>query len=580
MRASIFLGFLLAASSAECAVRAWVDNNAVPSGENIQLNLEHDGQTSAEPDLAPLKQDFDVLGSSRSSSIQIINGSTTSSVRLTFSLSPKHSGALHIPALNWGAEKSDPIVVNVSGTTSANPAAPNASGNSASVYLKTSIQPQRAYVQAGVDLTVRLYAAVPLYNADLELPTTSDVLVQQIGADRNETVVENGRRYQVIERHYELFPQRSGQLKLPGPVLAAQIAVQDRADPFGSAFRDLFGNLPLNAFTSSKPIRVHADDVILTALPRPAGAGETYWLPARNLTLEAKWRPGQGQPKAGDPVTLDLHLEAQGLTAAQLPDLSPLLKLPEGIKAYPDQPRLKNDANGASLTGIRDQSIALIADRAGDFTVPELSLHWWDTTANVEREATLPAHTLSFAPGAPSSIQSSPLVGPAQTLSRDQPRGDRVPASPKAVSARARQGWFWSSLVLAVLWLGTLIAWYFTRRGSIKPSPVAEDKQSRSSAEARRQFRDACRSDEPRAARASLKEWLRLASSTQQSINLHTFARNTTDPELKNLLVELDRACFSGSPWKGENLLKALQELPEMPAKERRRRDPLVALYK
>ena len=562
MRASFFMAFLLAAGSAECAVRAWVDNSAVPSGENIQLNLEHDGQTSVEPDLSPLKQDFDVLGSSRSSSIQIINGTTTSSVRLTLSLSPKHSGALRIPALDWGSERSDPIVVNVSGTTSANPGTPITSGDSTSVYLKSSIRPQRAYVQAGIELTVRLYAAVPLYNADLELPATDDVLVQQVGADKNETVVENGRRYQVIERHYELFPQRSGSLSLPGPVLDAQIAVLDRTDPFGGAFKDLFGNLPLNAFTSTKPIRVHGDDVVLTALPRPAGVGETYWLPARNLTLEAKWRPDQGQPKAGDPVMLDLHLEAQGLTAAQLPDLSALLKLPEGIKAYPDQPTLKNDAVGGSLTGMRDQSIALIADRTGDFTVPALSVHWWDTDANVAREATLPAHTLRYAPGAPSSAQTSPLMGSAPILSRDEARGDRAPASPKAVSAPAQPGWFWASLVLAVMWLGTLIAWYLSRRGSMQPLPVAEDKPSASGAEARRQFRDACLRDDARAARASLREWLRLSSPMQQSINLHTFARNTTDADLKILLLELDRACFSGSPWMGENLLKALPELP------------------
>jgi hypothetical protein len=77
-----------------------------------------------------------------------------------------------------------------------------------------------------------------------------------------------------------------------------------------------------------------------------------------------------------------------------------------------------------------------------------------------------------------------------------------------------------------------------------------------------------------------LKEWLRLSSVPQQSINLHAFARNTTDAELRNLLLELDRACFSGSPWEGANLLKALQDLPVTSAKERHPRDPLVALYK
>ena len=97
------------AGSAQCAVRASVDNNSVGADAQIELMLEHDGQTSAEPDLSPLKQDFDVLSTSRSSNVQIINGSMTSSVRLVLSLSPKHGGRLEIPAITWGSEKSNPL---------------------------------------------------------------------------------------------------------------------------------------------------------------------------------------------------------------------------------------------------------------------------------------------------------------------------------------------------------------------------------------------------------------------------------------------------------------------------------------
>jgi hypothetical protein len=416
-------------------------------------------------------------------------------------------------------------------------------------------------------------------------------------------VVENGRRYQVVERHYELFPQRSGSIKLPGPVLNARVAVQDRNDPVGNAFKDLLGNFPMNAFTTTKPIRVRADDISLDVLPRPAGADGAYWLPARHLTLEARWhsadgrpadgrpadgRPDQGQPKAGDPVTLDLHLEAQGLTAAQLPDLSAVLKLPDGIKAYPDQPNLKNEVDGTSLTGIRDQSIALIADRPGEFTVPALSVHWWDTTANVEREAIVPSRTLTFAPGAPpaaAAAASQPVMPPAETASQHETReAARGPAdaarASEATSAPAQQRWFWSSLVLGVLWVATLIAWYLSRRGRAPSAPVAEAKPAESASEARRKFRDACRRNDARAARASLREWLEASSPAQASISLHAFARNAADDNLQSLLLELDRACFAGSPWAGEKLLAALQELPAKRAKPHGRGDQLMPLYK
>src|SRR3546814_16259704 len=68
-------------------------------GESVQLNLERDGSGGAEPDLSPLKKDFDVLGRSSGSSIQIINGSISRHKRVRVTLSPKRSGPVTMPPL-------------------------------------------------------------------------------------------------------------------------------------------------------------------------------------------------------------------------------------------------------------------------------------------------------------------------------------------------------------------------------------------------------------------------------------------------------------------------------------------------
>ena len=582
LRPAFLAGLILVASSAECAVRATVDTTSVGADATLDLMLEHDGQTSAEPDLSPLGQDFDVLSTSRSSNVQIVNGSMTSSVRVKLSLSPKHTGQVRIPAITWGNEKSDPIVVNVNGASQDNPQTQNASPTSGKVFLKTSIEPRQPYVQAEVDLTVRLYSAVPLYHADLEIPANSDVLVQQIGADRTETVVENGERYQVVERHYELFPQRSGSLTLSGPVLNAQIAVQNRMDPFGNSFKDFFGNLPLGgAFTTAKPIRLRGDDIALNVLPRPAAAGNGYWLPARDVTLQAEWRPAEGHIKAGDPVTLDLHLKAQGLTAAQLPDLNSLLTLPQGVKAYPDQATLKNDTQDGNLVGQRDQSIALIADRAGEFTIPALSVHWWDTKANEAREASLPARTLSFAPGASTgSSQPPPVTAPTAAMPpREETRGPSSASTQKPDSGSSKK-WFWVSVSLAALWAMTLITWFLSRRQP--PSLPASTLQKRdiTVADARRRFGDACRRNDARAARSSLQEWIGASNTERRPVSLRAFARDANQPRLTRLLDDLDRACYAGGAWEGRALLEALNTLPASQPSQRESGVELEPLYK
>jgi hypothetical protein len=580
LRAAWLAGLILLAASAQCAVRATVDNTSVDANATLELMLEHDGQTSAEPDLSPLRQDFDVLSTSRSSNVQIVNGSMTSSVRIELSLSPKRSGQVRIPAIPWGNDKSDPIVVNVNGA--GNPQTHNASPASGRVFLRTSIEPRQSYVQAEVDLTVRLYSAVPLYHADLEIPSNSDVLVQQAGADRNETAVENGERYQVVERHYELFPQRSGSLTLSGPVLDAQIAVQNRLDPFGNSFKDFFGNQRFGgAFTTAKPIRLHGDDIALNVLPRPAAAGSEYWLPAGDVTLQGEWRPAQGQIKVGDPVTLDLHLKAQDLTAAQLPDLNALLKLPQGVKAYPDQAKLTNDTQDGHLVGQRDQSIALVADRAGEFTIPALSVHWWDTKANEARVANLPARTLSFAPDASSASASAPFVTApsAATPAREETRAPH-PATAQTPDSGSSKKWFWVSVSLAALWAMTLIAWYLSRRQPPRlPAPTPEKREA-TAADARRRFRDACRRNDARAARSSLLEWIGASNADRRPASLRAFARDADQRHLTRLLDDLDRACYAGGAWEGVALLEALNKLPASQPSSHGSREELEPLYR
>jgi hypothetical protein len=365
-------------------------------------------------------------------------------------------------------------------------------------------------------------------------------------------------------------------------VLNAQIADQNRLDPFGNSFKDFFGNLPLGgAFTTAKPIRLRGDDIALTVLPRPAAAANEYWLPARDVTLQGEWRPAQGQINAGDPVTLELRLKAQGLTAAQLPDLYSLLKLPEGIKAYPDQPKLTNDTQDGQLVGQRDQSIALIADRAGEFTIPALSVSWWDTKANKTRQANLPARTLSFAPGAISaSSNPAPGTAPSATIPASaETRGPIAAGTQKPDSGSGKQ-WFWVSVTLAALWAMTLIAWYLSRRQPPRLPASTPEKRDATAADARRGFADACRRNDARAARSSLLQWIAASSANRRPVSLRAFARDANQPHLNRLLDDLDRACYAGAAWQGAALLEALHKLPVSQPRNHEAREALEPLYK
>jgi len=165
------LMFLVAAGAAHAAVRAWLDHAHVGIDGTIRLTLQRDGETSAQPDLGPLKRNFDVLSVGSSSSVQIVNGSMSSQTEAQIELSPKQAGTLTVPPIRWGGETSPALVLQAGGSGggsaggagAAAPASPGlGSAAGRAVSVATTVDTPSPYVQAAVAVTVRIYSAEPL----------------------------------------------------------------------------------------------------------------------------------------------------------------------------------------------------------------------------------------------------------------------------------------------------------------------------------------------------------------------------------------------------------------------------------
>ncbi|WP_306929917.1 BatD family protein [Agrobacterium larrymoorei] len=107
------LSIALAVPAFAAGLSARVDSGTVAQGDTFQLTLTTNGQADANPDLTPLQKDFDILGTSQSSSTQIINGKRSQSESWIVSLSPKSTGTLEIPAINAGSLSSAPVAIKV-----------------------------------------------------------------------------------------------------------------------------------------------------------------------------------------------------------------------------------------------------------------------------------------------------------------------------------------------------------------------------------------------------------------------------------------------------------------------------------
>ena len=578
----------IAAAPAHAAIKAWLDSTQIASGETVQLTLEYNGLTNSEPDLAPLRVSFDVLGTSSSTSVQIGTGGVSEHTEAVLTLSPKHAGQLTVPSISWNGQQSPALVLQVTGAGSAAAQGAAAGAGPARVFIESIATPARPYVQAAVQLTVQIYTDEQLYHGSLDFTGNGAALVRKVGRDEYTDTVRNGRSYQVITRRYVVFPLRSGTVTLPGPVLDAEAAAPPpRSSWGGDPFGGFFGNL----VQRTEPIRVHGDPISLSVRPRPAGAAGNYWIPAQSLTLSGQWNPDTLTAQTGNPLTVALDLSAVGLTAAQLPDLSRLLRLPAGLKAYADQAKLDDSARGQAIVGTRDQTIAFIADRPGRYTIPAITIRWWDTQTNQSRSATWPAQTLTVLPGGATMTAATPppIAAPAQPPLQPHLRAPS-PGSPPAAAASSMPTstsrafrWRWLSAALAALWLVTIGGWLVSRRrtkpaAAAKPASSVKHSSLPAAGADRAAFRRACAANDATGARRHLLAWAHATWGVAPT-GLVALGAALGDPRVAALLRELDRACYGGSLWQGQPLAQALISLPPRPGKPSRPRDDLAPLY-
>jgi hypothetical protein len=560
---------LLICSAANAAdVRAWLDRNSMQMGETVTLNVEVSGDNgAAKPDFSPLGQDFNLLGTQSSTSMNIINGQTSSKMLWAIGLEPKHAGTLSIPALDVAAQRTSPLTLSVQAATGG-----TGGKTGGDVYIDAGIEPRAPYVQQQVHLTVKLYFAVNLSDGSLDEPQTDGLVVRKLGQDANYAADVAGRRYRVLERHYALLPEKSGALSLP-PIGFRGHAV-DPGD--------------INSFFSrGRSVAARSEPIELDVRPRPAASGSDAWLPARSTTLTADGIDAAATAKVGEPLTLTLHLKAQGLGFEQLPEL----KLPtiEGADIYPDKTTTQNRDDGDWLYGERERKFAIVPNRPGPLTLPAISIDWWDTVHDRAETAQVPAQIIDVQAGAVSATTPDAAKAPYATSSASaQSAGLPGAAVAAADAASADQGaqaerWRLLAFFALALWALTLAAWVFwllarrrRERTALPTAPI--DVKSPA---ARSAFLDACRNADWPAAASALLAWARVRHP--QLRNLGELARALEDSAQIAAIGELERVCYGRGAASGlENrLVHAFSKGPDfgVAMAERKGSQHLPTLY-
>ena len=423
----------------------------------------------------------------------------------------------------------------------------NLSGSA--IFIETEVGPDNPYVQGMVHYTVRVFFAAMLTMARVSEPELDNALVRQMGEDREYSVIREGRRYQVVERRYAVFPQQSGNLVIPAPVLDGSVAEYSIANQRRN-FHAFGRGAPNARFASTRPVRIRGEAEILSVQSRPAEMRSDAWLPAEQVELDEEWQSQDSKIHVGDPLKRSVVIRARGVVGEQLPDMHP--GSVDGFKVYLNTIGTDTRDLKDSIEGMKRLSMTFVPNHPGQFTLPAVYLQWWDTRDNQARIAQLPERTIKVLPALYTEELSSPSAAglPVNNFS--------------AVS----DIWPWTaSFVFALLWLITAGMWWRSNRHKAEAAKkiAAASTAWQPPQIARTQFVAACKANDAGVARRRLLEWATAYWPDDPPAGLASLACRFTDPNIQDALNTLDRSLYCGEhdTWDGSQLAELIQKLPE-----------------
>ena len=353
---------------------------------------------------------FEVLAGpfeSRSSSYQIINGKTSSSlsVSYTFTLQGLKTGTYSVPpasiTVDGQKHSSNGLSIKVlpddgsdaAGGSSASQAGANtAKITNDKIFIRTNVSKSSVYEQEPVVVTYKLYTLADVAGMNnMKMPDFNGFLKQELDQNQNKQLSYenfNGKNYGTIVLYQVLlYPQRTGDITIDKANFEAVVRVQNKTQ-VRSIFDDFF-----DSYTNvNKNLVAPAVKVKVYPLPgaKPAGFSGTVGQLSMSSTISAT------QVKANEAVTLKVVISGNGnMKLIKNPDI----KLPEGFEIY--DPKVNNNfkTTTSGVSGTKTIEYLFIPRNAGDFEIPAAEFTYFDLQEKTYKTLRTPVYNLKVLKG-------------------------------------------------------------------------------------------------------------------------------------------------------------------------------------
>ncbi|GAB4391974.1 MAG: BatD family protein [Gammaproteobacteria bacterium] len=537
----IILCWLSTSFAQTVAVR--VDRQKINEGESFELVLTAKGLLQANPNFSMLEKDFVILGSSRSQQATIINGETAIQTQWLLVLLPKAAGTFTIPGFNFGKTSTQPLKV----TVIKNDSSPQDNvAQTTPVFMVNEISSQNPYVQSEIRYVTKIYFRVAIDGVSITEPIAESAVVKTLSDDKNYRANYQGRTYHVFERQYTIYPQQAGTLLIKSPIMVGERIAASLHVP--------------------RVVRLTGEDftVKVRDVPVEIQNKQQAWVPAHDVKINQTWSDKLTQLKVGEPITRTINLSVLGLPATQVPDIP--VQTIEGLKAYPDKSETHEYLQNNMILSKRIQKITYIPTQAGNITLPEISIAWWDIKHNALKQAKLPAVKLAIASG--TAIPQSPLAnsGVADSPVATQPVSI-AKALPMTLFNKLLQQygvWPWITIAVVCAWLLTAWMWWRYRRRveyrAQKNLATKHDTVANSLRQARQLVITACNQHINSAVvKDAILAWAKLNWPSLTLLSLTDVMQYAVTEEFKQALLNLNKVMYANQSvaWDAQQLLQA-----------------------
>jgi hypothetical protein len=241
------------------------------------------------------------------------------------------------------------------------------------------------------------------------------------------------------------------------------------------------------------------------------------------------------------------------------------------------------------VIGSRSLSTAIVVSKPGRYTLPAITVQWWDLDSKKMRRATLPAEEIVVATPYGQTAQSQVAPSIIEPQLSDQTNTDELPSNTATTSTQTSNLWVYSTLFFAATSILFALLWHRaknlapkTRKSQVRNNTTGTQTLKQALQELHRH----CESGLLVGVRKALLDWgrIRWPNNNVQSLNdvqliLKTFDNSET---LQALIKQLDASLYGNTDndFHCADIYREVRALKISDKKQSGGKDNLAPLYK